>query len=229
MIAQPLEVLARVRKPVDVIHAHTVEQPVAHQLEHLPVRQLEDVRVLDAHAGQVVDGEEAPVPARVGVDIEDLRALPLVGPERVALVGGHVVRDDVEHDARRLLAERAQLFLAAQVGRDVGRVDHVVAVRRARPCLQRRREVEVRDPELPQVRYEPPRAGEVEVGPELEPVERAEGRHQPRRRTSSERASTLTGSRAANERSSAWGSAVESSSFQRAPNRRAGSWNVTGS
>src|SRR5215468_10052750 len=86
----------------------------------------------------------------------------------------------------------------------------------------------MRDAELAQVRQEPSRAREREVRPELQPVEGAKA-HQPRRRTSSERDSTSTGSRAANERSSACGSAVESSSFQRAPKRRAGSWNVTGS
>ena len=39
----------------------------------------------------------------------------------------------------------------------------------------------------------------------------------------------MNAARAANDPSSACGSAVESSSFHRAPKRRAGSWNVTGS
>ena len=67
-------------------------------------------------------------------------------------------------------AERAELLLAAELVRDPGRVDDVVAVCRATPRLERRREVEVRDPELPQVGHERARPGEVEVRPELQPI-----------------------------------------------------------
>ena len=56
--------------------------------------------------------------------------------QRLALVGRHVVRDDVEHDPQPGLArrgdERAERLLAAELGRDRRRVDDVVAVRRAR-------------------------------------------------------------------------------------------------
>ncbi len=106
-VTQALEVLARVGQPVDVIDAHAVHETVAHELEHLRVRELEDLRVLDPHAREVVDREEAPMSAGPGVDVEDLRALPLVGPERVPVVGRQVVRDDVEYDSGRLAAECA--------------------------------------------------------------------------------------------------------------------------
>ena len=73
-------------------------EPVAHERERQAVRQLEDLRVLLAHAGEVVDVEEAPVAAGLRVDVEELRAQLGVGPAAVRVVGRHVVRDDVEHD-----------------------------------------------------------------------------------------------------------------------------------
>ena len=68
------------------------------------------------------------------------------------------------------------------------RVDDVVAVARPGAGLQRRGEVEVRDPEVGQVGDELPDRGEVLLGRELEPVRRAEGAHRTRRRTFSDRA-----------------------------------------
>ena len=108
-VAQPLEVAARVGEPVGVVDAQPVDEPLAHELEHLVLRQLEDLGVLDAHAGELVDREEAAVPPALRVAVEDLRAQPLVGPPAVLLARGHVVRDDVEHHAEpgaRELAER---------------------------------------------------------------------------------------------------------------------------
>ena len=156
----------------------------------------------------------------------------LVGPEAVLAARGHVVRDDVEHHAEPGARELAERLLAAELLRDPRRVDDVVAVRRAGLRLHDRREVEVRDAELGQVRDELARLAEAEPRPQLQAVRGVERRaHQPRRSTMIERDSTGTPTRAVYERapSATSGSAVESSNCQRAPNRFVGSLNSIGS
>ena len=81
------------------------------------------------------------------------------------------------------------------------RVDHVVAVRRAAARLQRRRQVQVRDAEVAQVRDERARVGEPEVGGELETVggpqlDRVARAHVARFSITTDRAITLTSVRA---------------------------------
>ncbi len=93
------EVRARVGEPVRMVDAQAVDEPLAHELEHLGVRDLEHLRVLDAHPGERVDREEAAVPAGRRIPVEELRALLGVGPERVLVDRRHVVGDDVEQDA----------------------------------------------------------------------------------------------------------------------------------
>ncbi|HXH87163.1 MAG TPA: hypothetical protein VNI55_00955 [Gaiellaceae bacterium] len=112
------------------------------------MRRLPDLGILDPHACELADVEEAPVHARAPVEVEELRAPERVAPERVLLLARrHVIRDDVEDDPQaglvRRLAERAELVLAAELVRDPGGVDDVVAMGRARARLQRGREVEV--------------------------------------------------------------------------------------
>ena len=127
------------------------------------VRRLEHLGSSTRTPAELVDVEEAPVPAGPRVEVEEPRAQLRVAPERVLVVGRHVVRDDVEHHAQpasSAAAERAQR-LAAELVRDARRVDDVVAVRRARPRLQHGREVEVADPELAQVRHELARVAEA--------------------------------------------------------------------
>ena len=77
------------------------------------------LEVLLAHRGQVVDVEEAPVGAGGRVDVEEPLAQPWIGPETVAVVGGHVVGDEVEHDAQPGgvggVGQRAEGRFAAEV------------------------------------------------------------------------------------------------------------------
>ena len=181
--AEALEVLARVGEPVRMVDPQAVDEAVADELQHLAVRLLEDRRILDAHARELADVEEAAVPARVRVPVEEPRAELRVAPEAVLLLGGrHVVRDDVEDRAEAVrvgrLAERAQLLLAAEIGRDARRVDDVVAVHRAGPRLQHGREVEVRDAEIPHVGEDDlAHAPEAELGRELDAEGAAEVDH----------------------------------------------------
>src|SRR5262249_53354525 len=134
------------------------------------------------------------------------------------LARGHVVRDDVDDDVEARLAERTETRLAAEVFRDAPRVDDVVAVRRAATRLQDRREVEVADAELAQVRNELTRRGEAALRRQLQPV----GRDHSLRYTQRARDSSVTSSRA-DRRSYSSRSEVVSSSCQRMPNRRGGS------
>ena len=154
--------------------------------------------MVDPHAGELADVEETPVRARAPVEVEELGAPERVAPERVLVGRRHVVRNDVEHDPEPRRAEPTKLLFSAEILRDAGRVDDVVAVRRARPSLQRGRQVEVRDAEVAEVGDELARLPEAEAGPELEPVGGAQvSRHYPTRRsTTSERPSTATTPRA---------------------------------
>ncbi len=180
-VAEPLEVAGRVGQAVGMVDPQPVDQALAHERQGEPVRLGEHGRILLAHAGQVVDVEEAAVPAGRRVEVEEARAPLGVAPVRVRVVGRHVVRDDVEHDPEARVArrgrERAQAGLAAQRVGDPGRVDHVVAVRRALARGERRGQVQVRDAEVAQVGHERLGARERQVRPELQPVGRAERRH----------------------------------------------------
>ena len=86
-LAQPLEVAARIRQPVRMIDAHAVDQPFLHELDHLRVRHLPDLRILHPHAGKPADVEEPAVPAGAPVEVEELRAPERVAPEGVLLAG----------------------------------------------------------------------------------------------------------------------------------------------
>src|SRR5262249_28419902 len=176
-------------------------------------------------------GEKGPGPAGWGAPGKD-PAPPLgVGPERVLVHGGHVVRDDVEQHAEPCRAEVAERPLPAERRRDAGRVGDVIAVCRPRRGLERGREVQVADAELAQVRDELAGGVESEGGPELEPVGAAPLVVHRRRRTTVERASRGTSPRAGNTSPTAPSSAcaVDSSSVQRRPKRGGGSVNTTGS
>jgi hypothetical protein len=160
-----------------MVDANAVDQALLRERDDLRVRHLPDLGVLHPHAGQLRDVEEAAVQAGAPVEVEELRPPERVAPEGVLLARGHVVRDDVEHDTETRRAERAELLLAAEVFRDPRRIDDVVAVRRAGASLEGRRQVEVRDAELAQVRDEFARRAKAEPRPQLEPVGRAKRLH----------------------------------------------------
>src|SRR5207247_11437194 len=71
--------------------------PGHHAAHPFPTRRSSD---LDPHTGELGDVEEASIPARLRIPVEDLRAKALVDPERILLRDRHVVRDDVEDDAK---------------------------------------------------------------------------------------------------------------------------------
>ena len=200
-LAQPLQIAARIRKPVGMIDPKPVDQPLLRELDDLRVRRLPDLRILHPHARQLADVEEATVRPGTPVEVEELGPPERIAPERVLVAGGHVVRDDVEQDAQpcflRRPAERPKRVLAAELLRDPRRVDHVVPVRRARTRLEGGREIEMRDAEIPEIRHEPASIVEAQLRPQLEPVRTAVVGHQAiRRRTTSERLSTGTTPRA---------------------------------
>jgi hypothetical protein len=163
------------------------------------------------------------------VDVEHLGPPLLVGPPAVLVRRAHVVGDDVEDDPEARTGERAERLLAAELGRDAGRVDDVVAVRGARPRLQRRGEVQVRDAEVAEVRDQLGGRPEVQVGRELQAVGGAQLGHadaasspstaSTRRRTTTERAGIVTVPRGGTRHASASfsGSEVDSSSDHSIP------------
>ena len=197
LTGEPVEVLARVREPVDVVDAQPFDDAVAHELERLLVRRREDRLVLDASAGEVADVEEPPVQTGARVEVEERAPQLRVGPERILLARGHVVRDDVEHDPETGAGKRAQLLLSAERFGDAARIRDVVAVRRALARLERRRQIEVRDAEPFEVRNERARLAEAELRRQLKPVRRAEiAAHATRRSMAIDRDSTSISSRA---------------------------------
>ena len=176
-----------------------------------------------------VDVEEAAVAPGDRVDVEELVAQLRVGPVAVGIVDRHVVGDDVEHDAQPGLVgrvgQRPELLLAAEVVGEPRRVDHVVAVLGARPRLHRRRQVQVRDPEVAQVGHQLPRRRRTRTrGVELEAVGRpqlagvtSDPLEHDDRAATSPRPRSAPGSARCPAR---LGSAVDSSSTQLAPKRR---------
>ncbi len=226
-VGQAAQVPRRVGEAVRMVDAQAVDEALRHQAQHEGVGGLEDLRVLLAHPGQLVDREEAPVAAGLRVDVEEPLAQRLVGPERVLVRGGHVVRDDVEQHVEPRAGQRAKGRLAAQIVRDAPRVGDVVAVRRAAPRLERGGEVEVADAQVAQVGDELPGVVEGQVRTELQAVG---GPHQARRSSSTARASRATSARAGQvfAPSGAAGSAVDTTWRQRLPKRRAGSRKSTG-
>ena len=177
-LAQAGEVLLGIGQTVGMIDSQPVDHPVAHQREHEPVGLLEYAVILLAHPGEIIDVKEAAVGARLGVDVEETPAQVRIGPEAVVVVSGHVVWHQVEHQAQagsvRSLRQCPELALAAELLGDAGGVDHVVSVGRARARLQRRRQVQVRDAEVPQVGDQRARVGEAEVGSQLKAIRRPE-------------------------------------------------------
>ncbi len=174
---QALEVAGGVGEPVGMVDPQPVDDAVGQQRQHLGMGQLEDLGILDTDAREVVDVEEAAVVAGLRIDVEDANALVRIGPPAVLVAGPHVVGDDVENDLQPCLRQRPQAILAAQGLRDRRRIDDVVAVRRARPRRQRRRQVQVADAEIGQVGNERADIVEAQVRPELEAIGRAEVTH----------------------------------------------------
>jgi hypothetical protein len=72
-LAQAPQVAGRIGQAVGVVDAQPVDDALAHEPQREPVRLGEHLGVLLAHAGEVVDVEEAPVPARRLVDVEEPR------------------------------------------------------------------------------------------------------------------------------------------------------------
>ena len=105
----------------------------------------------------------------VGIDVEEpLRAAPgrpSSGSDRRPPCGSGRRRASIPRPAPRASAARTRAQrLARRRGRPTrGRVDDVVAVGRPGARLQRRRQVQVRDPEVAQVRHQRARRGEAEV------------------------------------------------------------------
>ena len=177
-VAQALEVAGGIGQPVRMVDPQPVDQALRDERERQAMRLREHLRVLLADAGEVVDVEEAPVPPRVRVEVEERPPALRIRPVGVRVVRGHVVRDDVQDDAQpglvRGRGERTEPRLAAERVRDARRVHDVVAVLRPLARLERRRQVEVRDAQVAEVRHEVADAREREVGPQLEPVGGAE-------------------------------------------------------
>ena len=149
------QVAGRVGEPVGVVDAQPVDDAVARRARGpCRGRASKTSGSSTRTAGEVVDVEEAPVPAVGGVVVEDPRALALVGPPAVLVGDAHVVGHDVEDDPQALGGAARAGPPRRRARRTRGWVDDVVAVRRAGARLQRRRQVQVRDPEVAQVGHE---------------------------------------------------------------------------
>jgi hypothetical protein len=151
------------------------------------VRLGEDVLVLLADGGEVVDVEEPPVPAGALVDVEVPRPQRRIGPVAVRVVGRHVVGHHVEDQAQPVAlgggGQRVELALAAELLGEARGIDDVVAVRGPGARLEGRRQVQMAHAEVAQVRQQLARLREPHRPAELQPVCRAK-RGQPSSRAS---------------------------------------------
>ena len=104
-----VEVALRVAQPVGVVDPQPVDEALVEPAPDLDVRGVEDLRVLDAHAGEGVDREEAPV-VQLGVG-----APP--GHQLVVLAGVHLVGVGCGGRARRARAvrQRVAVVVVAQL------------------------------------------------------------------------------------------------------------------
>ena len=137
-VAQPPQVPGRIGQAVRMVDPQSVDEPLGDQCKQLLVRGGEHLWVLLPQRGEPVDVEEATVEPGRRIDVEELLPQLRVAPEAVLLVGGHVVRDAVEHDAEPgAVARSRNASLAAEVLREPRWIGDVVAVRRPRAGLQR--------------------------------------------------------------------------------------------
>ena len=148
-----------------MVDSQPVDQAFFDEFQDLAVGFLEHLGILDADAGEVVDGEEPPVPPSLGVGVEELVPALEVAPVRVLLARGHVIGHEVDDHAHPGvtggLNEPAKRLLAAELSGHARRVDDVIAVGRSRARLHDRGEVEVADSQRAQIADE--RAGVIEA------------------------------------------------------------------
>ena len=130
------------------------------------LQRLAQDRQQDLVAGQPVDVEEAGISAGAAMAQH-------VGPPGIGGVGRHVIGHDVDDQAEarggELGRQRAQRRLAAQFGIDLGRIDDVVAVHRARPRDGDGRRVEMADAQAREIGHQRLGVGEGEALVKLQP------------------------------------------------------------
>ena len=188
-LAQPLEVLARVREPVGVVDAQPVDEAVADELEDLRDASTSKTSgILDAHAGELVDVEEAPVPAGRRIEVEERRAQLRVRPEAGSRPtppcgsgrcrGSRRARRHAPHRrAREAPPRRRDRRRRASGRRRRSRASSLAG-------LKRRREIEVRRPSSRMYGSATlPGLAKAELVVQLEPVGAAELDHARRRST----------------------------------------------
>ena len=278
--AQAARIAARVRKPVDMIDADAVDEPVGIEAEGQRVHGIENLRVFDAQPGQFGDIEEAPpvdrIPGRapmgqpvmlafeqpvqplqsgrgarivmrrrigrprqrrgiirtqreavravrhherrlagavpidhhrargqrlgirqaeergeqlamqcgvggcpVDIEIACIATVPpmfehVQPPRIVAAADGHVIGHDIEDDADPVRlqrsGERPEPRFATRFGIDVQRIDHVIAMVRARTRRRDRGRIDMADPEIGQIGRERTRRIEGKSAVELDAV-----------------------------------------------------------
>ena len=173
-VAQAAQITRGIGEAVGMVDAQPVDHALLQQPQDQAVGRVEHLLELDANPGEVVDVEEATVAAADRVDVEEALAQLRIGPEAVGGIGRHVVGYDVEHDPHAGAVSRGRQLpegrLAAEIVGEPRRVDDVVAVRRAGARLQRRAQVQVRDPEVAQIGDQLGGGREAELGGQLQPV-----------------------------------------------------------
>jgi len=141
-------------------------------LENLAVGTTKDRQ---QHAGM------ASVRQRIPVDVKRhgirglLSPFEHVEPPQIVSVAdahmvGHEIEDQFEVISFQRGAQTGEAFLSAELGIDLVVIDDVVAVRAARPRLEKRRSIEMRDAELPEIRRERGGRVEIEIPGELQPI-----------------------------------------------------------
>ena len=179
----------------DARHGRRIERETVIEIPESRHSALEIERDLvplqDPGAQVSEDGNQHPTPKLAlggpPVDVEpprEGRGRPVsqdILPRGVLRRGGHVVGDDIEHDAHapcgEIPVQRLEVGLGAQLGIERVRIDDIVAVGAAPPRAEHRRAMEMADAQPAQVRNELADPGQRKAGVELQPVGGAELGH----------------------------------------------------
>ena len=152
-----------------MVDAEPVDEAFADELEHLRVRLLEDRGILDAHAAELADVEEAAVPARRAIPVEvaarrSRSAQNGFSSSEVAMWFGTMSRM-TPRSGRRAPPRRARGTRPRRRARRRCASGRRRRTRASSPSgLQRRREIQVRRAELAHVRHDDlPRPPEPEL------------------------------------------------------------------
>ena len=125
--------------------------------------------------GRPVDVEPAGI-LGIGTPLQNIEPQRIVGAPDAHVIG-HDVQDSPEAVSAEGLDHRPEIFLRPEFRIELVMIGDVIAVHAARARLEDRREIDVADAELREVRRDCPRVTETKAGVQLQTIGRAGNGH----------------------------------------------------